>query len=87
LEIVLAQNYPNPFNPSTRIEFAIPQSEQVELKVFDMTGREVMTLVDGLKAAGTYTVTFSGETWASGMYIYRLKAGDQQFVRRMVLLK
>jgi len=85
--ITLRQNFPNPFNPSTRIEYTVPQAEHVQLKVYDMTGREVATLVDGQQPVGTYNVTLNATDWASGVYIYRLQAGDQQVVRRMVLLK
>ena len=85
--IALDQNFPNPFNPSTRIQFAIPDAEDVQLKVFDMTGREVTTLVDGPRPAGTYTATLNATDWASGVYVYRLQAGDQEIVKRMILLK
>jgi uncharacterized protein (DUF2237 family) len=87
VSMALRQNYPNPFNPSTRIEFALPEAQNVQLKVFDMVGREVATLIDGPRAAGTYKLTVNGSDWASGMYIYRLQAGDRQIVKRMILLK
>ncbi|HUF10235.1 MAG TPA: T9SS type A sorting domain-containing protein [Rhodothermales bacterium] len=85
--IALVQNFPNPFNPSTRIQFAIPNAEDVLLKVFDMAGREVTTLIDGSRPAGTYNVTLNATDWASGVYVYRLQAGDRQIARRMILLK
>ncbi|MDE3059339.1 MAG: T9SS type A sorting domain-containing protein, partial [Bacteroidota bacterium] len=77
----LSQNYPNPFNPTTTIRFAIPvsprgQAEFVSLKVYDLLGREVATLVNEVKKAGSYTVTFDGSKLASGVYFYRMKAGS-----------
>jgi hypothetical protein len=83
----LTQNYPNPFNPSTTIEFAIPQSGYVTLKVHDLLGREVATLVDDTKEAGTYRAVFDAREFPSGVYFYTLKAGSFTDVRRMVLLK
>jgi hypothetical protein len=70
----LDQNYPNPFNPSTTINYQIPNAGHVTLKVYDMLGREVTTLVDGMKDIGSYSVTFSGEKLASGIYIVRIVA-------------
>ena len=88
----LFQNYPNPFNPTTTIQFALPTSEQVTLKVYDVTGREVQTLVAGQLTAGTHQVIWdgrghSGRAVASGVYFYRLEAGSQIMTRRMVMLK
>lgn len=81
---VLHPNYPNPFNPSTKIQFAIPTAEIVELKVFDMLGKEVATLVHGRREAGYYTERFDAAGLASGVYLYRLKAGS--FVRTMKMV-
>jgi len=86
-QIELDQNYPNPFNPSTRIRFALPQSVDVSLDVYDLTGRLVANLLDGTQAAGTYSITVNSTQWTSGVYFYKLTAGDQQVTRRMVLLK
>lgn len=72
----LSQNYPNPFNPSTKIEFTIPNKAEVTLKVYDILGREVTTLVNNRYAKGTFEVSFNASDLASGMYIYKLKAGD-----------
>ena len=88
----LYQNYPNPFNPITTIRFALPANADVTIKVFDVTGREVQTLVAGTLNAGTHQVQWdglsnSGRPVASGVYLYRLEAGKQIITRRMVLLK
>jgi hypothetical protein len=85
--VALAQNYPNPFNPSTKIRFEIPQVSHVSLKVFDVLGREVLTLVDEVIPAGVYYVRFDGSTLSSGVYFYRLKAGESVKTKRMILLK
>ncbi len=84
---VLSQNYPNPFNPSTVISYHIPKSSAVSLKVFDMLGREVATLVNGKKAPGSYTVNFDAQALSSGMYIYQLQAGDKVLTQKMMLIK
>lgn len=83
----LNQNYPNPFNPSTTISFDIPKAEVIELKVFDMLGREVATLVNGFRQAGIYRVDFDASALSSGVYIYRIKAGDFVESKKMTLLK
>jgi photosystem II stability/assembly factor-like uncharacterized protein len=83
----LFQNYPNPFNPATQITFRLSEKGQVELKVFDMLGREVKTLLDEVKDAGTYSVPFNAAELPSGIYISRLKAGSEVMVRKMLLLK
>ena len=83
----LNQNYPNPFNPSTTISFEMPKSGVVELKVFDMLGREVASLVNGFRQAGTYRVDFNAIGLASGVYVYRIKAGDFVESKKMTLLK
>ena len=81
------QNYPNPFNPLTTIAYGIPQSGNVVLKIFDMTGREVRTLVNEYKDAGYYVVNFNGSSLASGTYIYRIESGSFVTAKKMVLLK
>ena len=87
LELVLRQNYPNPFNPSTRIEFLLARGAEVTLKIYSLTGEELMTLVDGPKAAGIHTVDFNGARLASGIYIYELAAGPLRVARKMIILK
>ena len=86
-EFKLEQNYPNPFNPRTTIGYTIPRAVHVTLKVYDALGKEVATLVDEQKAAGSYRVAFNGNSIASGTYFYRIQAGDHLAVRKLVLLK
>jgi hypothetical protein len=86
-EFSLAQNYPNPFNPTTVIEFALPVASHTSLKIFDVTGRLVATLVDGPQTAGTHHVSFDGSKLASGLYFYKLEAADKSFTRKMALIK
>ena len=83
----LQQNYPNPFNPSTDISYTIPKSSFVTLKVYNMLGQEVATLVNGFKSANTYNVQFNAAGLASGIYIYELKAGDNVISKKMILMK
>jgi photosystem II stability/assembly factor-like uncharacterized protein len=83
----LQQNYPNPVNPATRIEYAIPKASHVSLKVFDLLGREVTTLVDEVQDAGFKTVTFNASGLASGVYFYRLKAGSFVQTMKLILLR
>jgi len=83
----LSQNYPNPFNPETRIAFAVKTSALTTLKVYDLLGREVATLVDEYLAPGSYAVSFSGDGLASGTYVYTLTAGSYRETRRMVLVR
>jgi hypothetical protein len=87
----LGQNYPNPFNPTTEIRYSVPTSGPVSLRVYDMMGREVETLVDRTQDAGSYVVTFnadrSGRSIASGVYFLRLEAGANAAIRKMLLVK
>ncbi|MCL5268198.1 MAG: discoidin domain-containing protein [Bacteroidetes bacterium] len=83
----LSQNYPNPFNPTTTISYQLPSNAFVTLKVYDILGREVATLVDAEQTAGSHEVSFNGGTVASGVYIYRITAGNHTATRKMVLLK
>jgi hypothetical protein len=83
----LEQNYPNPFNPSTTIKFSVPSSEFVTLKVYDVLGNEITTLVNEQKAPGTYEVRFDAGNLASGMYVYSLKAGNFTQTRKLLLMK
>lgn len=85
--VELYQNYPNPFNPGTRIRFDIPAQSSVRLKVFDMLGREVATLVNEVLGPGNYEREFSGMGFASGVYVYRLQAGSLSQMRKCLLLK
>jgi PKD repeat protein len=83
----LSQNHPNPFNPTTTIAYSLPESGQITLKVYNLLGHEVKTLVNGWKDAGDYEVTFDAEYLASGIYFYRLNAGEYVETKRMLLLK
>jgi hypothetical protein len=94
-EFSLTQNYPNPFNPSTKIKYSIPsitlrqaQSDiHVSLKVFDVLGNEIETLVNEEKPVGTYEVTWYAQNLPSGVYFYQLRAGDFIQTKKMILLK
>ncbi len=81
------QNYPNPFNPTTTISYGIPSADYVTLKVYNLLGQEVATIVDGQQAAGVYTLDFDGSRLPSGVYFYRIQAGTSVGIHRMVLLK
>ncbi len=91
----MQQNYPNPFNPSTSIQYAISSTQFVTLKVYDLLGREVATLVNEEKPAGSYNVEFSAKGGpessikhpASGVYFYRLQAGNYFDTKKMILIK
>jgi hypothetical protein len=83
----LYQAYPNPFNPSTTIEFIVPNAGLVELKVFDLLGRELETLVNEHKNSGRYSITWNATGRASGIYFYELRSGENFAVKRVVLLK
>ena len=83
----LEQNYPNPFNPATMIRYQLPEQRMVNLSVYNMLGQEVARLVDGVQEAGYKEVEWNASRLASGVYIYRLTAGDFVQVHKMVLLK
>ncbi len=83
----LAQNYPNPFNPSTSIKFSVPKPSNVTLKIYDVLGKEVATLVNEMKQPGFHTVDFNASHLASGIYFYRIDAGDFSSVKKMMLVK
>ena len=83
----LQQNYPNPFNPSTTFEYSISKSSHVVLEVFNVLGQSVAKVVDGQLNAGTYRSTFDASRLSSGVYLYRLKAGDFVQTMKMVLMK
>lgn len=86
-QFVLEQNYPNPFNPTTIVRYQLPLAGEVTLAVHDLLGREVAVLLNGRVAAGVHEVTFDGSGLSSGVYIYRLSAGDFVQSRRLLLLK
>jgi hypothetical protein len=86
-EILLYQNYPNPFNPTTTIRFSLPQREQVTLKVFDVLGREVATLIDSKLNSGEHSELFEGTNLSSGVYIYKLRAGTFIQTKKMLITK
>jgi len=86
-DLILHQNYPNPFNPSTKIVYRVKSREFIELRVFDLLGREVATLVNEVKAPGSHEVKFDARGLASGVYLYRLKAGEFVQTRKLALLR
>jgi len=83
----LWQNYPNPFNLSTNIQFTLPRAENVKIEIYNGLGQRLKTLVNQLMQGGSHAVVFSGEDMVSGLYIYRMQAGDFQDIKKMVLLK
>ncbi|HVO74282.1 MAG TPA: T9SS type A sorting domain-containing protein [Ignavibacteriaceae bacterium] len=83
----LLQNFPNPFNPTTTIRFQTPNKEFVSLRIYDLLGKEVTTLVNEEKPAGSYKVTWNAHGLSSGVYFYRLKAGNFAAIKKLVLLK
>ena len=86
-EFKLEQNFPNPFNPTTTIQYQVPADSKVTLKVYDILGSEVATLVNEEQEAGYKEVQFNGNNIASGMYVYRLQAGDFVSTKKMILVK
>lgn len=86
-EFTLDQNYPNPFNPSTTISFALPVAADVDLRVYNILGQEIATLVNGPMNAGQHNVVFDAGAYATGMYLYRLTTGDKVETRKMLLIK
>lgn len=83
----LDQNYPNPFNPSTMISYSIPQSSFVTLKVYDIIGNEVVTLVNETKSAGKYDVSFEASNLSNGVYLYSIKTNNFTSTKKMILMK
>jgi len=86
-EFTLQQNYPNPFNPTTTIKYSIAKENKVMLKVYDILGEEVKTLVNKTEAPGNYEVEFNGSNLASGIYFYRLKSGKHISIKKLMLVK
>ncbi len=86
-EYQLSQNYPNPFNPATQIEFAVPKESRVTLEVYNLLGQRVVTLVDEVMGAGYHAVKFEASALPSGLYLYRMAAGQTSFIRKMMLVK
>jgi hypothetical protein len=86
-EYALMQNYPNPFNPSTQINFAVSEKSFVTLKVYDILGKEISTLVNAELDAGYHKATFNAENLASGIYIYTITAGDFVNTKKMMLIR
>ena len=86
-EFALTQNFPNPFNPTTTIRFQLPEASNVRLVVYDMLGREIATLVDGYRVAGSHDVAFDASDLSSGVYVYRIEAGEYSQTMKMNLLK
>jgi hypothetical protein len=83
----LAQNYPNPFNPVTQINYSVPKTSLVKMIIYDVIGREVITLVNDVKMPGNYSVPFDASNIASGVYFYKMVSGDFTDVKKMVLIK
>ena len=83
----LFNNYPNPFNPTTIIKYHIPEAGNVTLKIYDLLGREIKTLVDSYKNAGTYSVNFDASNLSSGVYFYQLITSKGVFTKKMMLAK
>ena len=83
----LAQNYPNPFNPITRIRYQIPEPSLVTVKVYDVLGNEIASLLREEKIAGSYEIEFNGSSLTSGIYYYRITAGSFSQTKKMILLK
>ncbi|MDP4197331.1 MAG: T9SS type A sorting domain-containing protein, partial [Bacteroidota bacterium] len=86
-EFTLYNNFPNPFNPTTTISYSIPKQSHVELKVYDMLGREVTTLIDKEQNAGEYKVKFNASSLPSGIYVYTIQAGQFRDAKKLMLLK
>ena len=86
-DFALHQNYPNPFNPSTTIKFAVPKTSLVNIKIYDLTGQEVASIVNEVKEAGTYEIKFDARNLASGIYLYRMIADNFTSVKKFNVLK
>jgi endo-1,4-beta-xylanase len=83
----LNQNYPNPFNPTTRIEFSLPEASTIELELYDVLGKQVLTIAQGMYSAGAHQIVFNGSNLASGIYFYKLQTGQYFAVKKLTILK
>jgi len=83
----LSQNYPNPFNPVTLIKYQVPETSHISIKIYDVIGREIATLVNEVKQPGVFQVSFNCENLASGVYFYKMKAAEFVSVKKMNILK
>lgn len=81
------QNYPNPFNPSTRINYSVPYNSFIKIKLYDIFGNEVATLINEKKPAGNYSISYNGSGLSSGIYFYQLSADNFTEVKKMILLR
>ena len=86
-EYSLSQNYPNPFNPTTNLRFGLPTAIRVQLSVFNALGQEIARLVDGELDAGYHEIAFDAGRFSSGVYFYRLQAGEYVQVRKLILVR
>jgi hypothetical protein len=86
-EFILAQNYPNPFNPTTKIKYSIPKESFVKIAIYDILGKEIATLVNEGKPTGNYEIQFNASNLPSGVYFYRMQAGNFIETKKMVLIK
>ncbi|MBI1931308.1 MAG: T9SS type A sorting domain-containing protein [Ignavibacteriales bacterium] len=86
-EYKLEQNYPNPFNPTTTISYQIPVNKHITIKVYDVLGREIATLIDEYKPAGIYKLEFNASRLVSGVYFYKLRAGSFVETRKMIIMR
>jgi hypothetical protein len=86
-EFTLAQNFPNPFNPTTQITFGLPKESTVRVEVYNLLGQQVAEIASGVHAAGFHTVRFDASGLTSGMYLYKLTAGEVSLFRKMMLVK
>lgn len=86
-EFALFQNYPNPFNPTTNIEYSIPNVGSVSLKIYDLLGREIATLINEVKQPGNYQIKFDGSKLSSGVYFYKLQFGNAVTIKKMLVMK
>ena len=83
----LSQNYPNPFNPSTRIRYELPVSSKVKIMIYDILGREITTLINETRPAGRYEIKWNASRFSSGVYFYRIQAGNFVQTKKLMLLK
>ena len=86
-EYQLYQNYPNPFNPVTKISYVLPKESNVELTIYDIQGKEITNLINEKQESGRYEVDFNAANLPSGVYIYKLTAGNFQSIKKLTLLK